>query len=153
MNTTAYQTDSRSPSIRRMVLMGSGGHGTLRRMTVEMINWRAAEDRDEERAALLHNLAALMLHDKAAIDAAKAARGAVIYADSCASCHGLSGEGLVGPPLAGVADDLCVVRSCRALSGAGARRTKPAASRALRFSWFMDQPSFAARCTAAMMRR
>ncbi len=67
--------------IRRMVLMGSGGHGTLRRMTVEMINWRAAEDRDEERAALLHNLGALMLHDRAAIDA-------LAFAIHDISCHG-----------------------------------------------------------------
>jgi pimeloyl-ACP methyl ester carboxylesterase len=55
-------------AIGRMVLLGSGGHGTLRRMTVQMINWRAAPDREAERAALLHNLGALMLHDKAAID-------------------------------------------------------------------------------------
>jgi hypothetical protein len=61
--------------------LGSGGHGTLRRMTVEMINWRAAEDRDQERAALLHNLAALMLHDKAAIDA-------LAFAIHDISCHG-----------------------------------------------------------------
>ncbi len=67
--------------IRRMVLMGSGGHGTLRRMAAEMINWRAAEDRDEERAALLHNLAALMLHDKAAIDS-------LAFAIHDISCHG-----------------------------------------------------------------
>jgi pimeloyl-ACP methyl ester carboxylesterase len=50
-------------------------------MTVEMINWRAAEDRDQERAALLHNLAALMLHDKAAIDA-------LAFAIHDISCHG-----------------------------------------------------------------
>ena len=51
-------------AVRRLALLGSGGHGTLRRMTVEMINWRAAANRAEERAALQHNLGALMLHDK-----------------------------------------------------------------------------------------
>jgi pimeloyl-ACP methyl ester carboxylesterase len=50
-------------------------------MTVEMINWRAAEDRGQERAALLHNLGALMLHDKAAIDA-------LAFAIHDISCHG-----------------------------------------------------------------
>ena len=47
----------------------------------EMINWRAAKDREEERAALLHNLGALMLHDPAAIDA-------LAFAIHDASCHG-----------------------------------------------------------------
>lgn len=59
----AVGSEKRSP----LVLL-HGGHGTLRRLTVEMVNWRAAVDRDAEQAALLHNLAALMLHDKAAID-------------------------------------------------------------------------------------
>ena len=54
--------------VRKLALMGSGGHGTLRRMAVDMINWRAAPDREAEIAALRHNLAALMLHDPAAID-------------------------------------------------------------------------------------
>lgn len=71
----------RRGQVRRLVLMGSGGHGTLRRMTVEMINWRAAEDRDQERAALLHNLAALMLHERSAIDA-------LAFAIHDISCHG-----------------------------------------------------------------
>lgn len=65
---TAARFAVRRGAIRRLALVGSGGHGTVRRMSVEMINWRAAPNRDEERAALLHNLGALMLHDKAAID-------------------------------------------------------------------------------------
>ncbi|RZL88295.1 MAG: alpha/beta fold hydrolase [Variovorax sp.] len=68
-------------NVRRLALMGSGGHGTVRRMKVEMINWRAAQDRDEERAALLHNLGALMLHDRTAIDA-------LAFAIHDISCHG-----------------------------------------------------------------
>lgn len=71
----------RRSGVRRLALIGSGGHGSLRRMTVEMVNWRAAEDRDQERAALLHNLGALMLHDKAAIDA-------LAFAIHDISCHG-----------------------------------------------------------------
>ncbi|VTY37898.1 4,5:9,10-diseco-3-hydroxy-5,9,17-trioxoandrosta-1 (10),2-diene-4-oate hydrolase [Xylophilus ampelinus] len=55
--------------IDRLALVGSGGHATLRRLTVEMRNWRAAPDRAAERAALRHNLMALMLHDEAALDA------------------------------------------------------------------------------------
>lgn len=55
--------------IDRLALVGSGGHATLRRLTVEMLNWRAAPDRPAERAALRHNLLALMLHDEATLDA------------------------------------------------------------------------------------
>lgn len=77
----AARFGQRRGRIRRLALIGSGGHGTLRRMTVEMVNWRAAEDRDQERAALLHNLAALMLHDRAAIDA-------LAFAIHDISCHG-----------------------------------------------------------------
>ena len=71
----------RRGAVRRLALIGSGGHGTLRRLTVEMINWRAAKDRDEEAAALRHNLAALMLFDPAAIDA-------LAFEIHDISCHG-----------------------------------------------------------------
>lgn len=78
---TAARFAVRRGAIRRLALVGSGGHGTLRRMTVQMINWRSAPDREQERAALLHNLAALMLHDKAAIDA-------LAFEIHDISCHG-----------------------------------------------------------------
>jgi pimeloyl-ACP methyl ester carboxylesterase len=68
-------------AVRRLALVGSGGHGSMRRMTAQMINWRAAPDREAERAALLNNLAALMLHDKAAIDA-------LAFEIHDISCHG-----------------------------------------------------------------
>ncbi|MBT2299053.1 alpha/beta fold hydrolase [Variovorax paradoxus] len=71
----------RRGGIRRLALVGSGGHGTMRRMKVDMINWRAAKDREEERAALLHNLGALMLHEPSAIDA-------LSFAIHDVSCHG-----------------------------------------------------------------
>lgn len=50
-------------AVDRLVLMGSGGHATLRRLAIEMINWRKSPDRATERAALKHNLDALMLRD------------------------------------------------------------------------------------------
>lgn len=78
---TAARFAVRRGAIRRLALVGSGGHGTLRRMAVQMINWRSAPDREHERAALLHNLAALMLHDKAAIDA-------LAFEIHDISCHG-----------------------------------------------------------------
>jgi pimeloyl-ACP methyl ester carboxylesterase len=67
--------------VLRLALVGSGGHGTVRRMSVEMINWRAAENREEERAALVHNLGALMLHEGAATDA-------LAFEIHDISCHG-----------------------------------------------------------------
>jgi pimeloyl-ACP methyl ester carboxylesterase len=78
---TAAKFAARRGQVRRLALLGSGGHGTLRRMTVAMINWRAAPDRAAEVAALRHNLAALMLHDPAAIDA-------LAFAVHDISCHG-----------------------------------------------------------------
>lgn len=55
--------------VARLMLLGSGGHATLRRLTVQMLNWRAAPDRATEVAALRHNLLALMLREPAALDA------------------------------------------------------------------------------------
>ncbi|MGE8200316.1 alpha/beta fold hydrolase [Variovorax sp. 2RAF20] len=78
---TAARFGAGRGAVRRLALIGSGGHGTLRRMTAQMINWRAAPDREAERAALLHNLAALMLHDAAAI-------GELAFAIHDISCHG-----------------------------------------------------------------
>lgn len=78
---TAAKFAARRGAVRKLALLGSGGHGTLRRMAVEMINWRAAPDRAAEAAALRHNLAALMLHDPAAIDA-------LAFTIHDISCHG-----------------------------------------------------------------
>lgn len=72
---------ARRGAVTRLALMGSGGHGTVRRLSVDMINWRAAPDREAVSAALRHNLAALMLHDPAAIDA-------LAFAIHDISCHG-----------------------------------------------------------------
>jgi len=78
---TAARFGAGRGAVRRLALIGSGGHGTLRRMTAQMINWRAAPDREAERAALLNNLAALMLHHPAAIDA-------LAFEIHDISCHG-----------------------------------------------------------------
>ncbi|MFS2203352.1 alpha/beta fold hydrolase [Variovorax sp. Varisp36] len=78
---TAARFGAGRGAVRRFALIGSGGHGTLRRMTAKMINWRAAPNRDEERAALLRNLGALMLHDEPAIDA-------LAFEIHDISCHG-----------------------------------------------------------------
>jgi pimeloyl-ACP methyl ester carboxylesterase len=77
----AARLAQRRGAVRRLALMGSAGHGSLRRMRAEMINWRGAPDREAERAALLHNLHALMLHEDAAIDA-------LAFAIHDVSCHG-----------------------------------------------------------------
>lgn len=47
--------------IRRMALLGPSGHGGVRRQTRAMVDWRLPEP-DAMRAALRHNLSALMLH-------------------------------------------------------------------------------------------
>ncbi|RZL66126.1 MAG: alpha/beta fold hydrolase [Variovorax sp.] len=78
---TAARFAARRGAVRKLALMGSGGHGTLRRMSTQMINWRAAPDREAEIAALRHNLAALMLHDPQALDA-------LAFAIHDVSCHG-----------------------------------------------------------------
>ncbi|WP_235548327.1 alpha/beta fold hydrolase [Noviherbaspirillum sp. Root189] len=54
--------------IRRMALLGPAGHGGTRRQPVAMADWRLP-DRDAMRAALRHNLAALMLHHPLVDDA------------------------------------------------------------------------------------
>lgn len=77
----AAQLMQRRGSVRRLALLGSAGHATLRRMTAKMVDWRAATDREAQRAALRHNLGALMLHDPAAIDA-------LAFAIHDISCHG-----------------------------------------------------------------
>jgi pimeloyl-ACP methyl ester carboxylesterase len=67
-------------AVHRLALMGSGGHATLRRLALEMVNWRRSVDREAERAALKHNLDALMLHDKAF--------DALAFEIHDVSCHG-----------------------------------------------------------------
>lgn len=58
----------RHPGVRRLALLGTAGHGGPRRTALQLVNWRLA-DRTARRQALRHNLAELMLHDPARIDA------------------------------------------------------------------------------------
>ena len=60
---------ARRPAIRRVALIGPGGHGEARRERLGMLNWKDLPPGPERDARLHHNLAALMLHDQASIDA------------------------------------------------------------------------------------
>lgn len=55
------------PGIRRLALLGTGGHGGPRRQVRELAQWRGL-DAASRREVLRANLAALMLHDESAID-------------------------------------------------------------------------------------
>lgn len=55
--------------VRRLVALGSAGHGLRSRYTLEMRNWRLAREEAALWSALRNNLAALMIHDPADIDA------------------------------------------------------------------------------------
>jgi pimeloyl-ACP methyl ester carboxylesterase len=54
--------------VRRLALLGPAGHGGRRRPSGELVDWRMLPP-SEQPAALRHNVATLMLHDPASIDA------------------------------------------------------------------------------------
>lgn len=54
--------------VRRLALLGPGGHAGPRRQSIDMIEWRGLNDA-ARRDALRHNLAAFMLHEACNIDA------------------------------------------------------------------------------------
>ena len=54
--------------VRRMALIGAAGHGGRRRPSGKLVDWRTLP-LSEQPAALRHNVATLMLHDPASIDA------------------------------------------------------------------------------------
>lgn len=56
------------PRVAKLALLGPAGHGGKRRQRVEMVDWRTG-DRKQMLHGLRHNLAALMVHDPANIDA------------------------------------------------------------------------------------
>lgn len=64
----AAELAARRGHVRRLALLGSAGHAGRRRQHTELVNWRT-DDLVQMREALRHNLAALMLHEPAAIDA------------------------------------------------------------------------------------
>jgi len=67
--------------VRRLAVIGTAGHGLKSRYTLEMRNWRLARETSALLSALRNNLAALMLHDPAAIDA-------LAFEIHDISCHG-----------------------------------------------------------------
>lgn len=68
------------PGIRRLALLGTGGHGGTRRQSRELEQWRGLPPA-RQREVLSSNLAALMLHDEGAIDAL----AQEAYARACAA--------------------------------------------------------------------
>jgi Predicted hydrolases or acyltransferases (alpha/beta hydrolase superfamily) len=63
----AAELAARRGGVRKLALIGPAGHGGVRRQKVDLVDWRTP-DPAQRRARLRHNLAALMLHDPAAID-------------------------------------------------------------------------------------
>jgi len=85
--------------VRRLALLGPGGHGGPRRERGKLINWKRAETQDELLEAMRFNLWAHMIYADARIDAL--AMG--IHTHSCLHTRfrsrGISGRGLLGPAL------------------------------------------------------
>jgi pimeloyl-ACP methyl ester carboxylesterase len=59
---------ARMPRVRRLVLLGTAGHGGRRRETAPLLDWRVG-DRAARQAAWRQNLAAFMLSGEEAVDA------------------------------------------------------------------------------------
>lgn len=57
-----------APAVRRLALIGSAGHGGVRRQVHELQNWRALQGQDRWTAHA-HNLRSFMLHDPEHVDA------------------------------------------------------------------------------------
>jgi len=85
--------------VRRLALLGPGGHGGPRRERGKLINWKRAETQDELLEAMRFNLWAHMIYADARIDTL--AMG--IHTHSCLHTRfrsrGISGRGLLGPAL------------------------------------------------------
>lgn len=69
----------RDRSVRRLVLVGPGGHGTTRRPVAPLKSWKVANEDSDRRAAIVHNLRAHLLHDPGAADAL----AQVVHEDAC----------------------------------------------------------------------
>jgi pimeloyl-ACP methyl ester carboxylesterase len=65
----AANAAKRGLKLRRLALLGPGGHGGVRRQTLEMVNWRQANTPETLEAAFHNNLASLMLRHETSIDA------------------------------------------------------------------------------------
>ncbi|MCZ2496962.1 alpha/beta fold hydrolase [Xylophilus sp. Kf1] len=95
---------ARTPTVRRVALLGPGGHGQPRRERLGMLNWKDLPSGEARDARLHHNLAALMLHDIAAIDATALA----LHRDACVKTRyrskNLSRRGALLPALQQLAE-------------------------------------------------
>jgi pimeloyl-ACP methyl ester carboxylesterase len=60
---------ARRQKVRRLALLGPGGHSGQRRPRGELLNWHKASHETAMAACMRHNLAMHMLHDPAQIDA------------------------------------------------------------------------------------
>lgn len=67
------------PRVRRLALLGPGGHAGPRRQQRALLDWRAAPDAEALAAAMRHNVEAFMISNPEAIDAL----ALLAYTDSC----------------------------------------------------------------------
>ena len=63
----AGQLAAQRKGVRRLALLGTAGHGGMRRQTTDLVNWRLP-NREDRLAALRHNLAFFMLHGSESVD-------------------------------------------------------------------------------------
>ncbi|MCM3609274.1 alpha/beta fold hydrolase [Cupriavidus pauculus] len=67
------------PSVRALALLGPGGHGGVRRQTIDLLDWRRAPDAAALAETMRHNIGAFMIADPHKIDAL----AVLAYTESC----------------------------------------------------------------------
>ncbi len=70
-------------NVKRLALVGTGGHGQGRRQTKAMMSWREIEGNEEQQAALRHNLLSLMFRHRESLDS----MAVEIYEEQCRKCR------------------------------------------------------------------
>jgi pimeloyl-ACP methyl ester carboxylesterase len=85
--------------VRRVALLGTSGHGMMRRERMKMLDWKGLDDEAERDRCLRHNLGALMLHDHSRIDALALA----LHRQACLQTRfrskGYAGRAVLAPAL------------------------------------------------------
>ncbi|RDK04929.1 alpha/beta fold hydrolase [Cupriavidus lacunae] len=76
---TASHLASQLPRVRRLALLGPGGHGGVRRQQTALVDWRRAEGAEALTQAMRHNVEAFMIADPASMDAL----ALLAYTESC----------------------------------------------------------------------
>ncbi|SDC98525.1 Pimeloyl-ACP methyl ester carboxylesterase [Cupriavidus sp. YR651] len=76
---TASHLASQLPGVRRLALLGPGGHGGVRRQQTALVDWRRAEGAEALTQAMRHNVEAFMIADPASVDAL----ALLAYTESC----------------------------------------------------------------------